>query len=113
VPEKEENPVRFVGLDVHKHHLVATAVDVDKNEVMPMRRVPLVLLDDWVRKNLTLQDAVYVCQATFGISFIVGQRSPPSDDGQGHHPLLDTDRLPAVFPGGTAGDGPKPRAHLR
>jgi len=26
-----------------------------------------------------------------------------SDDGQCHHPLLDPDRLPAMFPGGTTG----------
>jgi hypothetical protein len=37
--EEEAKPVRFVGLDVHKHYLVATAVDADKNEVMPLRRV--------------------------------------------------------------------------
>jgi chromosome condensin MukBEF complex kleisin-like MukF subunit len=57
--EKEEKPVRFVGLDVHKHYVVATAVDADKNEVMPPRRVPLVQLDDWVRKNLTHQEQDY------------------------------------------------------
>ena len=51
--EEGAKPVRFVGLDVHKHYLVATAVDADKNEVMPLRRVPLAQLDDWVRKNLT------------------------------------------------------------
>ena len=44
--EEEVMPVRFVGLDVHKHYLVATAVDANKNEVMPLRRVPLVQLDD-------------------------------------------------------------------
>jgi transposase len=62
--EEEVVPVRFVGLDVHKHYLVATAVDADKNEVMPLRRVPLVQLDDWVRKNLTPQDAVVLEMTT-------------------------------------------------
>jgi hypothetical protein len=57
--ENEEKPVRFVGIDVHKQYLVATAVDADKNEVMPLRRVPLVQLDnDRVRKHLMSQDAV-------------------------------------------------------
>jgi chromosome condensin MukBEF complex kleisin-like MukF subunit len=31
---------RFVGLDVHKHYLIAAAVDPDRNEVMSPRRVP-------------------------------------------------------------------------
>lgn len=57
-------PVRFVGLDVHKHYLVAVAVDPDKNEVMPPRRVQLSNLDDWVRKNLTRQDAVVLEMTT-------------------------------------------------
>jgi hypothetical protein len=64
MPEEEAKPVRFVGLDVHKHYLVATAVDADNNEVMPLRRVPLVQLDDWVRKNLTHQDAVVLEMTT-------------------------------------------------
>jgi transposase len=62
--EKEASPARFVGLDVHKHYLVAVAVDTDKNEVMPPRRVPLAHLDDWVRKNLTPQDAVVLEMTT-------------------------------------------------
>jgi len=64
MPEEEARAVRFVGLDVHRHYLVAAAVDADKNEVMPLRRVPLVQLDDWVRKNLTPQDAVVLEMTT-------------------------------------------------
>jgi transposase len=64
MPEKEVSPARFVGLDVHKHYLVAVAVDPAKNEVMPPRRVPLAHLDDWVRKNLTPQDAVVLEMTT-------------------------------------------------
>ncbi len=64
MPEKEEMPTRFVGLDVHKHYLVAAIVDADKNEVVPLRRVPFVQLDDWVRKNLTPQDAVVLEMTT-------------------------------------------------
>jgi hypothetical protein len=30
MPEKEGKTTRFVGLDVHKHYLVAVAVDPDK-----------------------------------------------------------------------------------
>ena len=57
-PEEKEMPTRFVGLDVHKHYLVAAIVDADKNEILPLRRVPFVQLDDWMRKSLTPQDAV-------------------------------------------------------
>jgi transposase len=62
--QKEEKPARFVGLDVHKHYLVAVAVDPNKNEVMPPRRVQLSNLDDWVGKNLTRQDAVILEMTT-------------------------------------------------
>ena len=55
---KKTEPDRFVGLDVHKHYLIAAAVDADRNEVMSPRRVPLARLDPWVRKTLTSQDAV-------------------------------------------------------
>jgi len=58
------SPKRFVGLDVHKHYLIAFAVDANKNEVMPPRRVPLTHLDDWVRKTLTLTDAVVLEMTT-------------------------------------------------
>jgi hypothetical protein len=54
----QPGPDRFVGLDVHKHYLIAAAVDPDRNEVMGPRRVPLERLDTWVRKSLTPQDAV-------------------------------------------------------
>jgi transposase len=64
MPEKEEKPARFVGLDVHKHYLVPVAVDRDKNEVMAPRRVQLSNLDDWVRKNLTHRDAVVLEMTT-------------------------------------------------
>jgi len=61
---EQSAPQRFVGLDVHKHYLVAVAVDPDKNEVMPPRRVQLSNLDEWVRKNLTPQDAVVLEMTT-------------------------------------------------
>jgi transposase len=62
--EKAGKTNRFVGLDVHKHYLVAVAVDADKNEIMPPRRVQLAHLDNWVRKNLTRQDAVVLEMTT-------------------------------------------------
>ena len=58
------DPNRFVGLDVHKHYLVATAVNVDGDEVLAPRRVPLTHLDEWLRKVLTPQDAVVLEMTT-------------------------------------------------
>jgi len=56
--QEKTSPDRFVGLDVHKHYLIAVAVDRDRNEILSPRRVPLVRLDTWVRKTLTPRDAV-------------------------------------------------------
>jgi len=64
MPEEKEMPTRFVGLDVHKHYLVAAIVDADKNEIAPLRRVPFVQLDDWIRKSLTPRDAVVLEMTT-------------------------------------------------
>jgi len=57
-------PTRFVGLDVHKHYLVAIGVDTELNRVLGPRRVPLVHFDSWMRKALTLQDAVVLEMTT-------------------------------------------------
>jgi transposase len=57
-------PNRFVGLDVHKHYLVAAAVDREQKEVLSPRRVMLARLDDWMRKTLTPQDAVVLEMTT-------------------------------------------------
>ena len=37
----QPSPDRFVGLDMHKHYLIAAAVDPDRKEVMSPRRVLL------------------------------------------------------------------------
>ena len=60
----QRSPDRFVGLDVHKHYLIAVAVDADRKEVLGPRRVPLERLDAWVRKTLTPQDAVVLEMTT-------------------------------------------------
>lgn len=54
----EENRKRYIGLDVHKHYLVALGVDADLNVVLPMRRVELSRLEIWMKKHLTKQDEV-------------------------------------------------------
>ena len=60
----EENRKRYIGLDVHKHYLVALGVDANLNIVLPMRRVELSHLESWMKKNLTKQDEVVLEMTT-------------------------------------------------
>lgn len=53
IPQK-----RFIGLDVHKHYLIALGVDAELNVVLPAQRVELFRLEAWMKKTLTKQDAV-------------------------------------------------------
>jgi transposase len=57
-------PTRFIGLDLHKHYLVALGVDAELHEVLGPQRVPLVHLDRWMAKHLTKQDAVVLEMTT-------------------------------------------------
>jgi len=54
----DENRKRYIGLDVHKHYLIALGVDTNLEVVMPMRRVEFSYLESWMKKNLTCQDEV-------------------------------------------------------
>jgi transposase len=51
-------PTRFVGLDVHKHYLVAIGVDSDLNQVLGPQRVQFSRLERWAERTLTKQDAL-------------------------------------------------------
>jgi transposase len=51
-------PQRFIGLDVHKHYLVAVGVTPDRQPVLGPQRVELSRLQAWISKTLTPQDAV-------------------------------------------------------
>ncbi len=62
--QETPRPSRFVGLDVHKHYLVAYAVDVDRNRVFGPQRVPLEDLERWREKRLTQEDAVVLEMTT-------------------------------------------------
>jgi transposase len=55
---------RFIGLDVHKHYLIAVGVDADLHEVLGPRRVPLSDLGAWINRTLTLHDAVVLEMTT-------------------------------------------------
>jgi transposase len=62
--QNEVSPTRFVGLDVHKHYLVAAGVDRDQNEVLSPRRVSLARLERWVAQHLSHQDALVLEMST-------------------------------------------------
>ena len=55
---------RYIGLDVHKHYLIALGVDAELNVVLPARRVELFRLEAWMKKNLTKQDEVVLEMTT-------------------------------------------------
>jgi hypothetical protein len=49
---------RYIGLDVHKHYLIAIGVDDELHVVLPARRVELFHLESGMKKTLTKQDDV-------------------------------------------------------
>lgn len=55
---------RYIGLDVHKHYLLAVGVDDDLNVVLPVRRVEFSYLEAWMKKTLTRQDEVVLEMTT-------------------------------------------------
>jgi transposase len=62
--DAKSKPQRFIGLDVHKHYLIAVGVDADLNVVLPAQRVELSRLEDWMKKTLTRQDGVVLEMTT-------------------------------------------------
>ena len=57
-------PTRFIGLDVHKHYLIAIGVDIQLNQVLGPQRVQLARLEKWIPKTLAHQDAVVLEMTT-------------------------------------------------
>ena len=55
---------RYIGLDVHKHYLIALGVDDELNVVLPARRVELSHLESWMKKILTRQDEIVLEMTT-------------------------------------------------
>jgi len=55
---------RYIGLDVHKHYLIAVGVDEELNVILPARRVELSHLETWMKKILTKQDDVVLEMTT-------------------------------------------------
>jgi len=55
---------RYIGLDVHKHYLIALGVNEQLNMVLPARRVELSHLESWMKKTLTRLDEVVLEMTT-------------------------------------------------
>ena len=60
----KENGKRYIGLDVHKHYLIALGVDENLEVVMRPRRVELSNLESWMKKTLTRKDEVVLEMTT-------------------------------------------------
>lgn len=61
---KKRVPERYVGLDIHKHYLVAVGVNQEQEQVYGPRRVPYRRLDTWLAQELTEGDAVVLEMTT-------------------------------------------------
>ncbi len=57
-------PARFIGLDIHKHYLVATGVNAQKEVVFGPHTVQLSRLEEWVQKHLRREDALVMEMST-------------------------------------------------
>ena len=62
--DKETSPKRYIGLDTHKHYLVAVGVTREQEQVFGPQRVQLKHLDQWIKKNLSQEDAVVLEMST-------------------------------------------------
>jgi transposase len=58
------SPVRYIGLDIHKHYLVAYGVDRDQNQVYGFKRVKNEDIPKWMKKDLAKDDAVVLEMTT-------------------------------------------------
>jgi len=58
MPENQSSPQRFVGLDVHKHYLIAIAVNPASEQIGGPWRAQLADLAGWAQKHLGPHDAV-------------------------------------------------------
>jgi len=60
----KESRKRYIGLDVHKHYLIALGVDEELKVVLPVRRVELSRLEAWMKQTLNRQDEVVLEMTT-------------------------------------------------
>ena len=60
----DSTPLRYIGLDIHKHYLVASGVDANGTQVFGPHHVPNDRLEAWIAKHLAQQDAVVLEMTT-------------------------------------------------
>lgn len=60
----DSTPLRFIGLDIHKHYLVASGVDATGTQVFGPQHVPNTEVEKWIPKHLTCQDEVVLEMTT-------------------------------------------------
>jgi transposase len=61
---EKPDPQRWIGLDLHKHYLIATGVDTDLQQVLGPQRVQLTHLEAWIRRTITPDDALVLEMTT-------------------------------------------------
>ncbi len=64
VASQSAKPTRYIGLDVHKHYLIAIGVNAALEQVYGPQRVALTDLDAWRERTLTRQDALVLEMTT-------------------------------------------------
>ena len=64
MPENSASPQRFIGLDIHKHYLIAIAVNPAGEQIGGPWRAELLELEAWAKRHLTGQDAVALEMST-------------------------------------------------
>ena len=55
---RDDEPARFIGLDIHHRYVVAVGVDRKQQVILHPRRVDFEHFEDWIRKELGPGDAV-------------------------------------------------------
>ena len=60
----ERNPMRFVGLDIHKEYFVAVGVNSERRMIFGPQRVLNYQLDEWILRHLTHEDSVVLEMTT-------------------------------------------------
>ncbi len=61
---QRSSPTRFIGLDIHKHYLVAIGVNKDQEEVFGPQKVRGGQFESWIKKHLNKDDATVIEMTT-------------------------------------------------
>lgn len=60
----QSSPTRYIGLDIHKHYLVAIGVDQDLQQVFGPQKVKWDQFEAWMERNLTQKDSLVLEMTT-------------------------------------------------